>query len=297
MREFLNILVTNMLNDLSSDNIDSSSFVDLLGLRGKRFNNASLDGIVISVYDFVCAIWRSERLYKFVDHGIDHSFNVLKRALEIFERVKIDNHDLSPYEKTILGIGSLIHDIGMQYEKYKIYNEDLIASQIRNSHVQIGYDMIQMTINGDFQKKYGGPDLAFQKHHTSFLYEGALVGFSHSGNKYWDKLKESYYSCDTQAGQYRRLRLLAGLLRLGDELHCEFTRIPELNFLDSSLLDDEGKAHWSACHYTQDIKLASPGPGGVRFRMYWRVPEDAHDSEIEEILTLLQELREKKNKQ
>lgn len=280
--------------DYDPDSIDANAFIDLLGLRGKRFQSTSLDGLIMGVYDYASEIWRSGRLYTFVDHGVSHSYMVLYKALDIFDKIKTENHDLSPIERTILGISSLIHDIGMQYEKYPKKGCELNYRQIRDGHVQIGFEMIRETINGSFQKDRGGPFLAMKKPDFSFLHYGAIVGFAHSGRIYWDKLKETHLSNDSSGGQFRRLRLLASLIRLGDELHCEYTRIPEINFINSNRLDDEGKAHWCSCYYTQNLEISSPGHGAVRMHMHWRVPESANEEKIEEIRTLLQEFREKK---
>jgi hypothetical protein len=88
------------------------------------------------------------------------------------------------------------------------------------------------------------------------------------------------------------LRLLAALLRLADELHCTYTRVPELSEIDSPVLDDTGKAHWAACYYTEDVRITSPGSGGLRFHMSWRIPDSGEDSDM--ISSLLQELRDRK---
>ena len=284
-----------MKNDFNFDYIDSNSFIDLLGLRGKRFHkSASLDALIGTAFDFADTIWKSPQLYKFVDHGIDHSFHVLLKAKDIFDKLRPDNSNLSSYESTILGISALIHDIGMQYEKYPKPGEEYTQHQIRKKHIQLGHEMILDTINKNLPDNRGGPGIGLPDHHLSFLYDSALVAFAHSGRLFWDKLGETQYDRFKSAGYYRRLRLLAALIRIGDELHTEHTRIPELNFIKSPLLDDEGLAHWCVCHYVQDIKIVSPGPGSARVKMYWRVPEDVDDVEVQKIRTLLQDLRERK---
>ena len=70
------------------------------------------------------------------------------------------------------------------------------------------------------------------------------VAFSHcskdeKARELWVRLKNEEIK-----NMLCRLRLLAGLLRLGDELDMCFDRVPELNRIVSSTLPIESKAHW-----------------------------------------------------
>lgn len=276
---------------------ESRDFVDLAGLSGETFSNISLDGILINIYDFANTVWLNPRMYSFVDHGLDHSFRVLQLALNIFDRIAPAGSKLSPLERLVITIGALIHDIGMQYNKYPVGGVTKDPLDIRKHHCELGFEMIKDVREGNFSAQRSGPTLALEEYNKMFLHYGALVGFSHSGRKYWDLLKDSVYEQRVQGGlQILRLRLLAALLRLGDELHCEHTRVSEPSWVTSPLLNEEEKAHWVACYYTQEIKMSSPSPGGAALRMImkWRVPESQLDDDIQLIRTLLQDLREKK---
>jgi orotate phosphoribosyltransferase len=273
----------------------STDFVELLNLSGQNFSHVSLDGILISIYDFVSRIWESPRLYTFVDHGIEHSYRVLQIALNIFEKISSADQQLSPLERLILGIGSLVHDVGMQYNKYPRDGIEKNPIEIRENHCELGFEMIRDTREGTFNTQRSGPILSLEEHHKTFLHYGALVGFSHSGSKYWESLKQTMYDPKKEGGlQLLRLRLLSALLRLADELHCEYTRVPELNWINTPLLNEKEKAHWVACYYVQEIGISSPGTAGLRMIMKWRIQEKATNEDTQLIRTLLQELRENK---
>jgi orotate phosphoribosyltransferase len=271
-------------------------FVLRLQLAGERFHTVSLDGIFLEVYDFAAQIWQSQRLYTFVEHGIDHSLKTIDRSLEVLRVFCGDKVSLTPLERLILGIAALIHDIGMQYEKYPKAGVKLSPHEIRSQHVELGFEMIVDVLKGTFASQRGGPELGTGKPWLNFLYYGALVGFAHSGTIIWNKLRLEEYDDKQEGGdQLRRLRLLAAVFRLADELHCEYTRIPELGWwVDSDILTDEEKAHWAACYYTQQLALLSPGIGGARIHISWRAPSEPLEDDVEVIRTLLQDFRETK---
>lgn len=277
---------------------DSKDFLELVSLSGEKFSSISLDGILLNIYDFANTVWLNPRMYSFVDHGLDHSYRVLQIALNIFERIALLGSQLSPIERLVIAIGALVHDIGMQYNKYPVKGVIKDPLDIRKNHCELGFEIIRDVREGTFNLERAGPSLALEEYNKMFLHYGALVGFSHSGKRYWDFLKDPAYEQRHQGGlQILRLRLLAGLLRLADELHCEHTRVSEPNWITTSLLNEEEKAHWVACYYTQEIKMSSPGTAALRISMKWRVPESYSDDDIQLIRTLLQDLREKKMNQ
>jgi len=277
-------------------NVDSTDFVNALELRGQRFSNVSLDALLGSVFDFSNVIWGRPRLHTFVDHGIDHSYRVLTLALSFLKILNRPEMALSPVERLVLGIACLIHDIGMQYQAYPVKEVDLDPFQIRKQHTALGFEMIAAVREGTFTSQRAGPPLNIHPQHLLFLHYGAMVGYSHSGRTYWDQITTSAtYEMKREGGeQLIRPRLLAALVRLADELHCEYTRIQDLTWLDTALLTSEEKAHWAACYFTQEVRITSPGPAGLRMNMTWRVPDDATEKDIEIVRALLQELREHK---
>ena len=272
----------------------SDRFVDLLKLRGQQFGNTSIDGILISVHDFASDVWQAPMLYKYVDHGIEHSYRVIEIALDILKKILPENVVLSEIERLVLGIAALLHDIGMQYNKYPQDAKQKPDDEIRGNHCDLGYEMVKDVIKGTFHQR-GGPILSLEDHHKMFVDYGAKVGFSHGGTRFWEVLRDPTYADRKTGGlQIFRPRLLAAVLRLADELHVEYSRLQELNWLSTSLLTSEQKAHWTACYYTEELKVSSPGAGSLRIKMKWRVPENATDQDVLLIRTLLEDLRQSK---
>jgi orotate phosphoribosyltransferase len=276
--------------------VSSNEFVLKLQLSGERFHTVSLDGVLLEVYDFAAQIWQGQRLFTFVDHGIDHSFKVIDKSLEVLRIFCGDKGTLTPLERLILGIAALIHDIGMQYDKYPKAGVTLSHNEIRSRHVDLGFEMITDTLNGTFASQRNGLELGTGKLWRNFLFYGALIGFAHSGTTIWDRLRSEEYGDKLEGGyQLRRLRLLAAAFRLADELHCEYTRINDLEWwVHTTSLTDEEKAHWAACYYTQQVTLLSPGIGGARIHISWRAPSESLKDDTAVIRTLLQDFLERK---
>ncbi|MDO8848379.1 MAG: hypothetical protein Q7W51_08355 [Coriobacteriia bacterium] len=271
-------------------------FLELLDLHEATLANVDLELLFRNVYEWVAVIWSRTTMYKFVDHGINHSYADLEKALQISTGLGRRLCEFEPLERCVLGMAALLHDIGMQYGKYA--GEEMSAQEIRKNHCELGFQMVEAAREGTFEADLGGPALQIDKQTWSFVYFASVVGFAHSGSKHWKALDESDYGDRKEGGQQLlRLRYLAALLRIADEVHTEYTRLLETSFMTSPLLDEKGKAHWAACYYTQDVEVSSPvvgGGGGVYLTMKWRVPRVASDETVDVIRTLLQDLREKK---
>ena len=272
----------------------AKEFVDLLALDGRRYMTATLDRILSVVYDFSASVWQFPQLYRFVDHGIGHSFRITKIALELLEILRPPTESLSDIERLVLGIASLTHDVGMQYPKYPRLGVQLEHDDVRKQHTSLGFEMIQEALAGKPNER-GLPPLPNDQLQVFFVELGARVGYAHSGTDYWVKLASATYARHVEGGeQVLRPRLLAAALRLADELHCEYTRLPDLDWLSSSDLPEEAKCHWVACYYARSLDIRSPGPGAARIQMHWRIPEGASDDEQDLIRSLLEEFRERK---
>jgi orotate phosphoribosyltransferase len=275
----------------------SSDFVDSLGLKGEAYAGVSLEGILLRVWDFASKIWDKPRLYRFVDHGLQHSCGVLAHAQRVLRHLCPQGFGLSGIERLVLGVAALIHDIGMQYPKYEKQGAALDASSVRRQHTRLGYEMLQDAMSGDLGKR-GGPELACSDQEAMFLHLGAMVGFAHSGPEFWGQLKEPHYRQTFEGGQQLlRIRFLAAVFRLADELHTEYTRLTEPDYIGSSQLDERDKCHWMACNYVRAIRFESPGAGSLSMYIEWRIPEGAKDEDVDLIRALLVELRETKIRQ
>jgi len=266
-------------------------FLKLLNLnKDKKFGSIDLEAVVRNTYSFVKNIWSSgQKLDKFTDHGIRHSYKTLENALKIADRI-IVRYPLNGLEKTILAVACLIHDIGMQCKKYNKW-EDLDPDEIRRSHCRIGLEMFKRILEGDSEDL---PSLAIDNSELvkPVILEKAMnVAFSHcsmdrKAQELWAKLKNQPIT-----GIPCRLKLLAGLLRLGDELDMCFDRIPEVNRIGSSTLPVESKAHWVCCYYITNVKIESGagGKGSMRVSIDWWAPNNK--DQIDKIRKLIIEKR------
>ena len=265
-------------------------FIHMLNLREPKLFGIDLEAVIRNTYSFVEKIWASgQMLDKFTDHGIGHSYETLKNALDIADKLLV-HCPLNVLEKTILVIACLIHDIGMQCVKYSKWKK-LSPNEVRKSHCSIGFDMFKIALckrNSDVPKfTMNNPDIE----KPLILEKALIVAFSHCSEderakELWKNLKN-----DEVRNTKRRLKLLAGLLRLGDELDMCFDRVPEINRIMSSTLPVESKAHWACCYYVKNAKpeAGANGKGSMRVVLSWHAPND--EDQIDKIRKLLTELR------
>jgi len=274
-------------------------FLNLLEIGEEdKFGELQLRRAVGEAYNFSEEIWQDVQLTNFPDHGINHSFRVLKVALDIAEKIiPMKEYKLSNLEKMILGIAVLIHDIGMQYQKK--YHDVEDDKKVRESHCTLG-NKIVIDAMSDRRRVINLPQLYTQGEYYKYFIEHArYTAFSHHTNsgdeiadKYWEKLKEPAYNADAReaGGVLRRLKLLAGLLHFGDELDMDQLRLQNISMLNSPSLDPENKTHWSCCYYTRNIEIraGASGIGSLRIYLHWRAPK----GKIEIIRILLQDIRQ-----
>jgi len=266
----------------------------------------SLKSIVEGAYTFSEKVWKNPELDKFTDHTLYHSYKVLKRALDIATKlIPGEDYKLSNRERMILCIATLIHDIGMQYNKYLMKGEPKKPdNEIRNRHCSLGDKMVQDALSNR-RKRRRLPQFPIEnKFAKKYIGDARCVAFSHHpspddkiANKYWEKLNSEGYNADGwEGGERLRPKLLAGLLRLSDTLDMDMERVPDFGKLSSSNLSPENKAHWFCCYYTRSIEITpgagDEGVGSIYIRLHWRAPDK--DEEIKFVRVLLQKIRVEK---
>lgn len=272
----------------------AAEFVDLLRLRGEEFCHQSLSRIVEEAYAFSAEVWREPQLYDFVDHGVEHSFQDLRLAEEVLAFLPRSRR-LSALERAILGASSLFHDVGMQYGKYPCADRPLPKEDVRRLHAELGFEMIRDALASTFKTKRGGPELSQDATVRWCLDQAAWIGAAHSGEKYFSELAKPYHRERPEGNEaLYRPRLLAAALRLGDELHCSYTRIVNFSRMDSPTIAAITKAHWAACYYVNALEVTPTGTGGIVIGIHWRVPRDADVEDQRVIRILLGDFREKR---
>lgn len=190
------------------------------------------------------AIWKKPLLRQYTDHTIDHS----RRVIAVLDKLcALLVEPLTDDEPYVLLCAAFLHDIGMQQEKFfetdvvrKRYSEEEIAEAeadrakgeaiIREWHYLISEERIKYELGDKYMEE-------------EFIDEIALVSKGHT------KEDLDGYKDGTKAGQPMRLRLLAALLRLADELDLDYPRV-DLDELEQAIILDESKAHWWKCYYS-----------------------------------------------
>lgn len=268
----------------------ASDFVTQAAMDNPKYPPVSLDKAIETAFDFAERIWRTPCHGTFVDHGVDHAFNDLRKARLLLEEVlaPFPSKKLSSLERCVLAMAALFHDIGMQWNNFAPASEKLPLADCRTRHVEKGMQMLAWALRGGNESV---PTLAREKEfHDLFGYAG-LVGFAHSGRQGWDKLVNDRVADDDWGpeGYPLRLKLLAAAFRLADEVDNSYNRITEFNRLCGETLDDETLAHWCACHFIHDVRIKTEGYDVV-IDVSPRLPLSDPDSDAD-ILSLLEEFR------
>ena len=256
---------------------DHRDIVKAYGLDGFELLQTNADTVVALSHSFATSIWSKNRLWQFTDHGLPHSHRLLSKVLELSSFLEASpNCELSPYEKLIVVMAGLLHDIGLQYENFVDNSRDgrgiLAPQQIRDLHCKLGLEMIEDTATEDSRNSRKGPLpplLQDQGHRETLLDHASKIAFAHQGGELWTALKGEPFD-DRQFGNSFRPRLLAALLRLGDELDCDVRRVPDIYELQSSRLPTESQMHWATCYYIHDVQVDTKR--GILTLLRWRVP-------------------------
>lgn len=181
-----------------------------LGIEDQKLATC-FNSIVEAAKDF----WERPLLQHYTNHGIDHS----ERIIEVLGNVLEGHSDqLNDYEKFILLASAYLHDIGMQspqhsgLDKKTEYNLNEFEI-IRNNHNEASAKMI---IESSINKS----DISLGLERCEgFANSVALVSKHHRSLDLTDLEDTSI------GGKEIKLRLLAALLRLGDELDADYRRV------------------------------------------------------------------------
>ncbi len=232
---------------------------DTLKIENHRLM-ACLNNIGIAVND----LWEHPLLQHYTDHGIRHSERIIKTLGQLLEK---NGSQLNEFERFVLLSSSYLHDIGMQsrvyagLEKKDRYSEEE-EKQIRELHNDSSARMIIDSLSEGSQLDLGLGECArcadliakvSRYHRHLSLYE--LVDSSISGEKV-------------------RIRLLAGLLRLGDELDADFRRV-FMKILKIRDIPPDSKYHWWAHHYVQSVGIEDG-----RITLYFQFPIKYKNSDL-----------------
>src|SRR3990170_8749558 len=276
----------------------SSRLIGKLALQEESFHNCSPGPFLGSVVEAANQIWATPDLTNFTNHDLRHS----ERLIDYFMELEPLYH-WSPYERLLFATAALIHDIGMQYNKWgpkadpDFPTEGLDEGELRRRHTELGFSLVSRQLN------HGKVDLRFPPRFAQYthgnnnaLHRSACIGFSHSGRKGEELLRimiedrPTWGADDKLEGGKYRPRLLAGIFGIIDELDGSYQRIDQPDRLMTLEIGDTSKSHWLACLFVRgcrpEIKDRS-----VEINVAWQIPEGASDSQIKDVKGLLQQVR------
>jgi len=231
-------------------------------------------------------IWAKPVLRQYTDHTVEHSRRVISLIDELTARLR-GNNRLNDNEAYVLLSAALLHDVGMQCEIFydKCFSDELFSpkelalaredesvreTMLREHHHRIGAEWIR--------RELGTGCLG-----TDYIEDVAEVVKAHT------KQNVRALTDHEEEGLPMRLRLLAALLRMADELDLDRRRV-NLRELTWALIPDASKAYWWKCHYVESVGVDRLGRIKVTFRFSNEDPE-----QVQQIVPnlLVDELRRK----
>jgi len=219
----------------------------------------------------------------FTDHTIGHSKRVIEYLGDLIEQGEI-NPPISAEEVCVLIAAAYTHDIGMQdRRKHKL-------EEIRERH---------HILSGDIDREVGRTTSNQDLHFGYVPFDGfwsmtAVVAEGHRKVDLWSPEYESVPA----SRQTIRLRLLAALIRLADELDVDQRRAPML-MTDLQNYPPETLIHWFKSHYVSGIEIKNMqinlcymfpvGKGEEYSRIFDRIVGEKIRESLEELQPILRE--------
>ncbi len=215
---------------------------------------------VDNVCEVVQSIWSRPLHRYYTDHTVAHSKRIISFLNGLTAGMMSTDRRLSSTEILVLLTASYLHDIGMQNEKFRDGDPD----QIRDHHNELTAEMIYAVFENPVDA------LAIPLTRDPAIVDAiALVA---KGHRKVD-LADSEYEPLAHGSEMVRLRLLAALLRFGDELDIGFQRV-DMEMLKLWDLPLESQLHWWKCYYVGGVSIEDED-----IRISYRFPLDRTDYE------------------
>ncbi len=206
-------------------------------------------------------IWASPLHRYYTDHTTAHSKRIITLLDGLTAGMMSTPRRLSPTEIYVLLAAAYLHDIGMQNERFAGGN----LEKIRTHHNELTAEMIYAV--------FEDPANAFHiplARDPGVAEATALVAAGHRGVD----LDSADYEPLPHGGETLRLRLLAALLRFGDELDIDHRRV-DIEQIKLLALPEDSQLHWWKCHYVSGLSIADEF-----IRITYRFPHDRLDYEV-----------------
>lgn len=226
----------------------------------RLLDREKMEGRIHRVREKAEAIWKKPLLRHYTDHTIAHS----ERVISILDKLcALVEPRLTDDEAYVLLCAAYLHDIGMQQEKFfemdvikERFSDEEIAAALEDQMEAEAIIRAWHHLVGEERIKY---ELGDEYMETELVDEVAQVSKGHT------KEDLSTYKDGTKAGSRMRLQLLAGLLRLADELDLDYRRV-NLDDLNQAIIPAESKAHWWKCHFVESVDVQGDGRIQLVFR-------------------------------
>jgi len=197
------------------------------------------------IYQQIGLFWSNRTIHNhYTNHGLDHSQRI---SFNIDKLLKSDPDFLQDIEKFILLVSIFLHDIGMQspqhsgLEKKTTYSFEELEL-VRNNHNKASSKMIKDSIKADAVIDFG------LKPCKQYIEDIAKLALYHREENLGD-LEDAHHG-----GINIRLKLLATLLRFGDELDADFQRV-EMDYLKLVDIPTISKYHWWSHHFVESVNI------------------------------------------
>jgi orotate phosphoribosyltransferase len=292
------------MNSVMSTGQDSShafdQFFSPLDLRGVTFRDCPAEEYLRAVWSFAWYIWDEVEERHYTNHDTYHSRNIVAHFLDL-NRL----YEWSPYEKMVFAASALIHDIGMQYNRWAPHvnpprrKRKLSEDQVREQHVDLAAELLFGYIYKDWRLSFPVPCPKHNQSQVAALDRAVYIACAHHGDAYLNKLAEddqTWRSRPKFEGGRFRPRLLAGVLRLCDELDGNHNRLRanQQNEILSWNISDETRRHWLACLFVESAEIVSVDASVAGITFNWQVPRHAPNKDFAPIRVLLGTMREAK---
>jgi len=223
---------------------------------------------VENVREATARIWERPLHRHYTDHTVAHSERVIALLDGLTAGMMQGEAPLSTGETFVLLAAAYLHDAGMQNEKFA--GGDPLASpgqrldEIRAHHNEQTAEMIYAV--------FEDPANAFPiplARDPGLVEAVALVA---KGHRRVDLAGPEYEPLVHGSGTLR-LRLLAALLRFGDELDIDHRRV-DLELFKLMSLKPDSQLHWYRCYYVSGVSIVDE-----YIRVVYRFPRDRPDYE------------------
>jgi ATP/maltotriose-dependent transcriptional regulator MalT len=228
-------------------------------------------------------IWKKGELHHhyYTLHGLDHSKNVIVGLEKLVEGLN-PNYELCETEVFYLLAAAFLHDVGMQC----IYEDDEARAKKISEDDNITYTVADL-IRDEHEIRSG----------KFILDKRESLKLNHIESNCIKLISEGHRKTNLQSTQYEdilvgteriRIRLLAALLRLADELEISFKRAPENLFdLLKKNMPTYSQLQWFKHHYTSGVLIETNEQHKMRkteIQIHFQYPNEAIGEKLTPII-------------